>query len=457
MTKHLFVAQQKHKNIFLLLCSFIFLSSCASVPTLQPQVNVLVVNNRFDQAFDLLNSKENAYGTNNQLLYLLDKAYVLQMAGRYEESIKHFAKAKQKFDDLYTQSLSKLALTLIINDYSAPYRGEDFEYVLMNIFQALNYATLGNIPEALVEARDMDRKLNFLRELYYDKKNAYKEDAFGEFLAGILYQASGSRQDLNDAFICYKKALLAYETDLKNNNTPYIPPLLIENLLATAESLGFPEFTSLRLKFPFGRFVSLKDLTDKAQIYLIQYNGLSPIKHPVTIPVPLPDGFVTQLSFPKYDTRPFDITTSQLVATASSGAQFKSDTLLGSNIEKTAIQDLETRKLRVYAKAIGRPIFKYLLEKSLEGKVEERHGRGAGYAVKGASSLYNVFSERADLRSWQTLPGQIRIARLVLEPGVYKFSVNNFDAGNIQIENDDLGEINLKAGEIKFIIYRTTR
>ena len=457
MTQCFFLFRLKRKFHFALLPFLIFCSSCASVPVLQPQINVLIVNNRFDEAFDLLNSKENAYGANNQLLYLLDKAYVLHMAGRYEESIKNFARAKQKFDDLYTQSISKLAATLIVNDYSAPYRGEDFEYVLTNIFQALNYAALGNISEALVEARDLDRKLKFLRDLFYDKKNAYKEDAFGEFLSGILYQASGSRQDLNDAFICYKKALAAYENSLKNNDYPSIPALLIENLLATAESLGFPEFAAYKLKFPFTLFTGLKDLEKKSQIYLVHYNGLSPIKHPVTIPIPLPDGFITQLSFPHYDTRPCDIIISQLSATSASGETFKADTILGSNIEKTAIQNLEARKFRVYATALGRPVFKYLLEKGLEKKVEERHGRGAGNAVKGVGSLYNIFSERADLRSWQTLPAQIRITRLILTPGTYKFSMNNLDNENAAIENVDLGEVNLKTGETKFIIYRTTR
>ena len=111
--------------------------SCASAPTIQPQINGLVVAEKFDRAAKLLDSQSQtkSYGSNNELLYLLDRGMVYHLAGNYPESIKTFAAAKQKYDELYTKSLTKIAATWLVNDYNAPYRGEDFERVMINIFQ----------------------------------------------------------------------------------------------------------------------------------------------------------------------------------------------------------------------------------------------------------------------------------------------------------------------------------
>jgi len=198
------------------------------------------------------------------------------------------------------------------------------------------------------------------------------------------------------------------------------------------------------------RLIVCLDVRDRKVTKGVRFQGNVDVGDPISMAASYYRDGVDELVF-------YDITASQLSATSTTGETLKSDTYLGSNIEKTALENLEARKFRVYAKALGRPVFKYLLEKGLESKVEERHGRGAGNAVKGVGSLYNIFSERADLRSWQTLPAQIRITRLILTPGAYKFSLNNLNEENTAIEAIDFGEMNLKAGETKFIIYRTTR
>ena len=127
----------------------LFFAGCASSPAIQPQINSLVVAERFDQALKILEQNKEGYGKNNELLFLLDEAMVLHLSGEFEKSIAAFAQAKEKFDVLYTRSLSRITASLIINDYTMPYRGEDFERVMINIFQALNYVMIGNIEEGV--------------------------------------------------------------------------------------------------------------------------------------------------------------------------------------------------------------------------------------------------------------------------------------------------------------------
>src|SRR3989338_2846825 len=211
------------REFYLVLCLGLF-SSCASktVPLVsQPQVNALVASNRFDEANKSFQNKS-AYGPRNELLYLLDRGMVNQISCNYAESIKYFKKAKLKIDELYTKSLANLATTWLVNDTNAPYRGEASDHIWVNMFQALNYAALGNISEALVEARDVNRKLTVLNDLHQRQGNfVYRDDAFARLLSRIFYESQNDRQDLNDALIAYRKALNVYRDDFHKNTSEF--------------------------------------------------------------------------------------------------------------------------------------------------------------------------------------------------------------------------------------------
>ncbi len=431
-------------NISAIFCagSIVFLSSCASVSSVQPQVNNLAVSGRFDQALQILDDPKK-YGDKNELLRLFDRGLVLHYAGQYQESIETFEEAKHKYEELYTQSLSQIAESMIWNDYAQAYRGEDFERVMVNVFQALNYAALGKFDEALVEARDVDSKLNAINNQYSDRqKNVYREDAFARFLMGILYESDGK---INDAVISYRLSWEAYENDYKKNYGLGTPKILKENLLAAAESYGDQDLNEYRQAFSDISYVSLKEKKQKSEIIVVEYQGISPLKIPVAVPIPLPDGYISQIVFPHYQKQNYILRSTKIqAAPANEGTSRWDSTETAENIEAIAIKNLDNRKVRTMAKAILRPTGKYLVERTLERNIARDHGEGTANVVKILGSIFNMVSERADLRSWQTLPAQIRIGRLILEPGEYDVSIAGANTGNI----------NLKAGEKKFFIVR---
>ena len=205
--------------IFIPVVMAVGLSSCASVMKVQPQVGRLTASGRYGQALGILDRQQAVYGKNNQLLFLLEKGMVLHRNGQYQESVAVFEEAKSLWEELYTASLSKITASWVVNDYALPYRGEDFERIMMNIFQALNFAALGDFESALVEARDVDSKLEVINGQYSPgQKNVYREDAFARLLAGILYESAGSYADRNDAFISYEKAYEAYAGDYREHD-----------------------------------------------------------------------------------------------------------------------------------------------------------------------------------------------------------------------------------------------
>lgn len=439
----------KQSRSFFFILTSLFCLSCASAPIVQPQVNSLVVAERFNHALRVLEEHQESYGKNNRLLYLLDYGTVLHISGDYGESIKVFEEAKSLYDQLFTVSVTGQLKTWLINDYYAPYRGEDFERVMINVFQALNFVMMGNINEALVEARNVDETLERINQQYKPaEKNQYKEDAFARLLMGIIYEHKGSYEAINDAHISYKRSVETYEVDYHGNYGMDIPKVLKENILATAQWMGEGEYKVYQKKFPDVSFVGLKEKQELAEVYVFYYYGLSPIKHQVSIPIPLPNGFFTRLAFPHYDRRRSRTEPGTVKAVhKESQTEVTAQTQEVEDIASIAAQALDNRKARVLAKAVLRSGGKVVVEDQMENRLRGRFGDTTADVFRYVASLYNISSEQADLRSWQTLPAQIRIARLWLKPGVYE----------LHLDGLFLGSVEMKKGAKEYFIVRTNR
>jgi hypothetical protein len=424
---------------------FLFIFGCASSPIVQPQINSLAVGGQYRYALKLLTEyKEKGYGYNNRLMYYLDSGMVNHYAGNYRDSINDFERAKKIYDDLYTLSISKGVESWLVNDNTSPYRGEDHERVMINIFQAVNFMMLDDIEEAVVEARDVDEELNLINSQYQPKeKNKYREDAFARFLAGVLYETEGSSSDLNNAYISYKKAVESYQNNFTSLYDVKVPELLKQNYLAVAELMGDEEFLDAQKKLGDIDYINLKDRQDKGEVYLIVYYGLAPIKRGSFIPIPLPDGYMIKFAFPNFDPRSERTVPGVFEAKGSAG-KVAEDAEIMTDISRIAMQTFNDRRSRVIAKSAARMATKYLTEKTIESNLRKSQGENTADWFRYLSSIYNLASEQPDLRSWQTLPSDIRMARLLLAPGEYEFFYND----------QSIGIRKVKAGETIFIPIR---
>jgi len=441
-------------SLFCLIC----ITSCATFIGTQSEINSSIAKGDYAKASQVLSAKEKTYGSSNAFLYLVDKGYVLHMQRDFKASIDAFQQAKDKYDELYTKSVSRILGSFALNDYALPYRGEDFERVMINIFQALNYFESGDLQGALVEARDTDSVLNLINNRYKsNEKNVYSEDAFARFLAGIFYEAQGTAQGYNDAFISYSKAIQTYENNYARNYGLNAPHILKENLLAAAQFMGEANLRDCVSKYGNLKFMGLKEKAKKADVYLIQYNGFSPVKIEANFPVLLPDGYVMPLAFPKYVQVGHLEEFSEFSAQDNNGRIFKVPSQTAEDIGAIAIKNLDDRKVRTIAKAVVSAAGKYTAEKIGGQKIEKKYGRDSAFFFTLVSDIFNLSTNRADLRSWRTLPSEIRVARLLLDPGEYSFRQDNFDASGNVLEIFYLGEFTLRAGEKKFLVIRTAK
>ena len=433
------------------------IAACAPQMGIYTRVDEFMAAADLGSAMELVEKNKEKYGRRDYLIYLMDQAILAHYAGDYARSAKIFQEASYEFEERYTESITKYGATWLVNDLAADYRGEDFESVMINLFNALNYAKLGETAEALVEARMVDNRLNLINSKYEEeKKNVYKEDGFARFLMGILYEAGGTSQDLNDAFISYKKAYKIYKEDFSLNYGASPPPALKQNLLSVAAFMGTEEWSHWKRSLPSVRFTTLEERSKKAEVYVIHYNGKAPVKVEEAIMVPMPDRHIIKIAFPRYQERPGSVSSSIICASGTTGQPvYRCRSILAEHIGRIAMKNLENRRARVKAKAIARAAAKYVAGKAASDEVRKRQGDMAGLFADIFTTAIAVATERADLRCWRTLPAEVRVAKLMVRPGDYNVAAECLGQRGGVVRRISLGRYALEAGDKRFIIFHT--
>jgi hypothetical protein len=440
----------------LLVWLFLF-SSCAPTIKHYPRIYQYLLAGDYDSAHKIVQQSKGTYAERNAVLYYLDKGTILHFAGRYKESNRNFFKAESIMDELYTRSISKEAASFVISDNTVPYRGEDFEMAMVNLFLALNYAQSGSWEDAVVEARKVDVRLNLINSKYEEeKKNVYKEDGFIRFLMGIFYEGEG---EINDAFISYRKSEEIYRQDYVTNYGVPVPPLLIENLLTSADGMDLYEETAeIKKQYPDVAFMPAETKRTMAEVFIVHYNGLGPEKMEEYFLVPMPDGYVMKIAYPVFVKRGYGISHGEVVLrNLKTGTSYSFTTVLMEDIASIAVLNLENRINRVKTKAIARATTKYLASLAASKAVEERHGALAGMLTLMTANIASAAMEQADVRHWRLLPAEIRIGRIIVPAGDYSGRIRFVSAGGAVIHAKQIPSFSLREKEKRFFTYRTLR
>ena len=396
---------------------------------------------------------------NEPFLYLVEKGTILHYAERFDESNEVFSEAERLREDLIVPSISEGAVSLITSDAERSYPGEDYEDLFINYFKILNYVFLGEYEEALVEARIVDVKLRGLDDLY-EGKLTHKNDAFMRYLTGVLYELEGS---YNDAFIAYEKSYRAYEqyTELYGSEHPsFLGPELVRTALWSGLDEEAAHYREV--------FRNLEDSSfaweGSGEILFIFENGLLPHKTETKIDAPIPHDegvYLFKIAFPKIEEK----------EARFSGAEIRVDGVgrkcwLAEDLQAIAIRNLKDRELRDVARAAARAALKYALTKKGEDVGERLGGekddstatersKALGKLFGFLTNLFGYATERADLRSWRSLPQDIYISRLGLTEGTYDVRISLLDRRGKVARTVTYPEVEVKEGKIAFLRYRS--
>ncbi|WP_413559404.1 COG3014 family protein [Bdellovibrio sp. HCB209] len=356
----------------------------------------------------------------DQLVYLLDYGVAQQISGKVKESNVTLLRADKLAEQVDYQSISRVAGSLALNEEMVQYKGDTFEKIFINAYLAMNFLELGQLDDALVEARRINEKYQKYRQ---EEKQKFELNPFSKYLSAVIWEAN---RDYDDAYIAYQEA---YKLD------PTIPHIG-EDLIRSAKLARRPDtYKDWRKKFP--EVKENPDWYNKSlgELVIIYQQGWGPRKYtaqneyrlPALYPTPSEtkiarvtvDGGETVVSHPIYD------------------------------VQEAAIKTLKED----YGILVAKRLAGFASKAVLADQVRQKN-----QLLGDLTFLAMNLADRADLRQWSTLPQTIQLIRIPMKPGEYKFNLEGLSlAGTPTGEALYNQKVTIKPGQKKFVVWRSLK
>jgi len=379
------------------------------------------------------------------LLWSLQAGSVERLQHNYQKSTEYFDKSEEMLKHFDLQSsIGDTAAATIINDNAMPYKGEDYDGIMVNTYKALNFMISKNDELARVEFnRAMDRqrraKEKFAREINKLKEEIEKEqqakdsklkenmenpqikqlisqryaglyefeaypdfvNPFSTYLAGIYFNLAGDHSKAVD--------LLKEAYGMVQNNN-----YIAEDLAATEKILdGGAKLNST--------------------VWLIFENGLGPVKEEFRIDLPL--FIVTNkvkyvgIALPKLAFREQAYPYLSVKADAN---EYKTEMVANMDrvVQTEFNKDFNIILTRAIISATAKAIAQYA--------IQEQDSSAASFASI-LMAAYSFATTAADVRIWTVLPKDFQVARFrmpndrritIIPPGGIVFDIQIPDCSN---------------------------
>lgn len=349
--------------------------------------------------------------------------------GRFEDALLHFEAARRAAKDvgeraaLGVTNLSESLLTLAINESQADYPGEGFERVMVHAMLGLCYLTRGQPDAVLVEARRVDDILTGEQDLY---GSDYGAGGLGHFLSAMAYELVGKT---DDAYIDYVRM---HEKGLGGE--------LVRRSLQRLARVGGRDEDLARWNEEFGSEGS-EVPNIWPTVVVIAGVGMGPTKLETKISIPV-SGAVFSWAVPRFDDGSGNISAVDLVF-PETGTRIRSSVV--EDVAAVAGENLEDRIAWIAARSAARGLLKRQLADQLK---DNENGEVLGLIA----DAFTIFSERADLRAWRTLPRLWVAARAFVPPDEFV----TIELAEVGGETVSLGRFRMLEGETMFVIARST-
>ncbi len=366
----------------------------------------------YDSALKLL--EKNKGEDRDKVLYMMNKGMVLRMKGEFAASNKVFEAAKAEILRVEAISISEQAGSVAINDGMRSYVGESYERVMLHVYMALNYLELNDVDGARIEALQIDELMQQLPE------DDYAADSFSRYLTGMIFE---DLDEDDSAMVFYRKA---HDSYVNNSDVAVSEPNLLKaDLLRLTKALGFDnEYDKYKAGFQKVGYIKNKQLNKKGELVVIVSNNLAPLKLEHAINAQSGQtGRLIRVSVPLYQNRPKFVSK---IRVKLDGKEFSGE--ITEDIEQIANYMLNKQLPIITARAVARAVIK----DKAAGKIGE-----ANPILGLITNIFGFVSERADTRSWVTLPQNIHLARIPVDPGTYDVTIEllNSHGGVIATQN----------------------
>lgn len=410
----------------LVVLMLVLLQGCASSSVFSPypgQAQSWQSNIRQGQPATALPLLEKRAQGNDGLLYLQEKARVEQLAGEHDASRSSFADVFVRYDNTDAEArvraggLAAGTASLLTNDNALPYNGYAYERILAHAFQAFNYLALGDSTGAAVEVRRAALEQR-VAEQRHEKEIAKAEqeaadsrvdvDRYDGHFEGLNAAAAGITSSITNAWTYYFSA--AFWEGQGDYNAALVD---YKKAASLAPQVEFIKADIARASAKLDR----RWRGDSGLVVILHEQGFVPPKREISLPIPTIHGYFA-VAFPVYEV----------------ADQVPPVPLFAQGEQEAARTEVLVRINGAAAKALKDQVPSMLVRQTLRAaaKYEAQKQANENLGLLGALStqIYNLVSERADLRSWLTLPAYGMAARMELPAGtqVIKLSASGGSA-----------------------------
>jgi len=423
---------------YLLLLITLLIASCASPAKLRDEkIGKPVATGNYNTAIATIEKdKKKLYNSEDAFLFEFDLGVLHHYNQDYEESIKHFAKAEEIIDELYTRSVTNEAAALLTNDNVRPYRSYPFEIQWLHQTQILNFLALGEIDGAVVQSR---RALLAIQSLKEKEEDKFNESGALQYLIALSFEWQKSEDD----------ARIAYDHAKKNfansSHTPRLAAQIPENeqeiivvgYAGLSPILGENKFWGTYAKDGV-LFLYYKDANGKQQSFTLVALGLGgPGFSGGTMTI--------QFAIPKMVERP-----SQTSAFSVSVDENSKITEAFSNTKSSLEKDLENGQKTMLLRTAGRVILRTIAASKAKSKIKTGDGL-VDLLLNISTDVATNAMENADLRLGVAIPLTLQMSRIPVEPGKHSVKIDVLDHSGRKIAAFAEQNVNVKRGEKVFI------
>ena len=417
------------------------LCACAG-PSLQykKDVSKLMANNNFENASaKIKTNQKKQYGDKNAVLYQIDLALAQQASYDTKDSISNFLEAQRLNEDLITKSVTQNLGSLMINDNTLPYKMPMYEQALTYFFTAMNYLSERNFEDAAVEMR---KAVFFLDKYRENTKKIYNDDPFVQYFASMIFEDIGQ---LSSARIARTNALNAYEK-LKGYFNASAPS---STLPANYKELGELVFIHYNGKSPVKISNQVSVSWDRLGFILNNNNSLQGTpKQTIDAVFSGLYGRTIAISYPVYIDIPYGGSSSAIVL--ENGQKITTKNV--ADIASAAKLTLQEESDAIWARTATRVATKFIISKQAHDIANKNtDNKGTVLLVDILTNIFNTATEQADTRSWLTLPAQIKMANVFLEPGEYNIDFYNYNGAGLPIDTYHFDNVKIKKGERTYL------
>lgn len=438
-------------------------SGCSTYASKSARLRDSIAGGDYEAALEQLDADS------DDVLELLQRGLLLSYAGRFKESNEAFHRAEQRIDDLYTKSVSREAAAFVTNDATLPYTGWQHERVLLHLYSALNYLSLGDSDGALVECRRVGLLLAQMEETRGGEH--YVDDGFAQYLAGVLYADDG---DANSAMVSARRALDAYDAQSEWLGDD-VPELVVHDAISWARRFGFTqEAMEIEERYPEQAASYRPREPDEGEVLLLYESGFVSKLVEVRVDFPIlkgdsPDdddfGEMVYARGPKgVYVAPSNVEIDYWVSVALpkmvherpllTHARMRADG--GATATSAPMEDVsavarllfDEKSANRTIRTIVRGMAKYGMTKAAENENE---------TLGLIANIFGSVTERADTRSWSMLPDKMHMARLRLPEGTHRVVVEILDRDGQVAQTATFDDVIVRPGDLTLLQHRTYR